>query len=222
MKKIHNDAAERVAKNRVKQIAQDNKKTNVVTLNFEVWDFILVDRAQHNGHKQSFRWVGARRIVDVVGECALYVEQMLKKIEERIHAARLILFRADKDGKDVSHDLMSCAANSEGIYELDEELDDICGSAEDGMHVLVKWAGLLDRKDWTWQDLEELHENISEVITAFLKTCRQKRFVRGCYVVEVVPIQFQLQQLPLSPIMSRCRPTTTIKCCEQVCIQSIR
>ena len=65
---MHKVVAGKVSKNWTRPIRQHNKRTNLAVPNFRVGDFVLVRRAQDKGHKQTFRWLGPRRVVDIVGE----------------------------------------------------------------------------------------------------------------------------------------------------------
>lgn len=66
------------------------------------------------------------------------------------------------NGKNVSEKLLKHIEHSEAKYELIDELMDITGNKRDRIFVQVKWIGLRDKRDWTWQLLEELHEDVSE------------------------------------------------------------
>lgn len=99
---MHNDVSQKKTKNRERQITYHNKKTNLIVPSFRIGDFVLVPRAQNKGHKQSFRWKGPRRIVAIVGELVYDVENIITNGIERVHATRLLQYRADMDGKEVS------------------------------------------------------------------------------------------------------------------------
>ena len=51
---MHKEVNEKVTANRKKQIAHHNRKTNIITPDFSVGDFVLIRRAQDKGPKQSF------------------------------------------------------------------------------------------------------------------------------------------------------------------------
>ena len=115
---MHKYVAEKVTKNRARQIKHYNKKTNLIVPEFGLGDFVLVRRAQNKGHKQSFRWVGPWRVVNVIGELVYDVENVITNEMERVHASRLLTYRADFDGKVVSPDLLKHIAHRETKYEL--------------------------------------------------------------------------------------------------------
>lgn len=57
---MHREVAAKCNKDRQRQIDADNRATQVVNPNFEVWDLVLVRRATDAGHKLKFRWTGHR------------------------------------------------------------------------------------------------------------------------------------------------------------------
>ena len=128
--RMHKVVAGKVSKNRTRQIQQHNKRTNLVVPNFCVGDFVLVQRAQDEGHNQTFRWLGPRRVVNIVGELVYDIENIVTGDVERVHAARLITYRANKEDEPVSKELMAHAEHSEARYELVEDLKDITGNAK--------------------------------------------------------------------------------------------
>lgn len=140
-----------------------------------VGDFVLIRRAQDKGHKQSFRRIGPPRVVKVVGELVSDVEIILLKKIERVHAARIILYRSDMDGKEVPPELLEHAEHSERKYELVDEIVDISGNGRNGIFVQVSWAGLPEREDWTRQPLDELYEGLPDQVEAFLQKPRKSR-----------------------------------------------
>ena len=175
---MHKVVAGKVSKNRTRQIQQHNKITNLVAPNFSVRDFVLVRRAQDKGHKQTFRWLGPRRVVKIVGELVYDIENIVTGDVERVHAARLITYRANKENEPVSKELMAHAEHSEAGYELVEDLKDITSNAKDGMWVLVEWCGLPDRKNWTWQHLEELHQGVPDRVEGFLEKIKKREIAQ--------------------------------------------
>lgn len=95
MDEMHKEVNWRVKSYRAKQIKHHNKKTNLVQPRFAYGDFVLVRRAQDKGHKQSFRWIGARRITKVIGELVYEIEQLIAHNTENVHAVRLLLYGAN-------------------------------------------------------------------------------------------------------------------------------
>ena len=111
---MHKYIAEKVTKNRARQIKHHNKKTNLIVPDFGLWDFVLVRRAQNKRHKQSVRWIGPRRAVNVVGELVYDVENVITNKVEGVHASRLLTYRADFDGK-------SCFPRSSETYRTQRD-----------------------------------------------------------------------------------------------------
>lgn len=171
---MHKDVGERVTENRKRQISQHNKRTNIVTPNFMVGDCVLVRRAHDRGHKMKFRWTGPRVIVAVIGEVVYDVMSLLDKKIERVHAARLLPYRSDMDGSEVSQELLEQAEHLEAKFELVEKLMDI-GEAADGLFIQVQWAGLPDKCDWTWNALQQMHEDVPDKLTNFLRRTKKTK-----------------------------------------------
>jgi len=96
-----------VSRRREKAIAAHNKATNIVTPSFEVGDFVLVRRANDNGHKLRFRWFGPWRITAVHGALVYSVSPLSGDKTERVHCARLLKYRDSLQGKPVSQKMPS-------------------------------------------------------------------------------------------------------------------
>ena len=168
---MHKDVTEKVTKNRARQIKHHNKKTNLIVPDFRNGDFMLVRWVQRKGHEQSFRCVGLRGVVQIVRVQIYDVENVITNAGERVHASRLLTYRAEFDGKVVSPDRLKHIAHSETKYELVGKLFDIAGNKRDDSFMHVMWEGLSYRPDWTWQKLGELYEDVPEKVDK----CPQRR-----------------------------------------------
>lgn len=104
---MHNNVRDKVAKNR------RNKKTNLVPPNFSWGDFVLVRSSQDKGHKLSFRWLGPKKITGVVSGMVYDVTSLMTNKTDRVHAARMMLYRAQVDGSTVSKELMEHVEHTE-------------------------------------------------------------------------------------------------------------
>lgn len=171
---MHKDVAQRVARNRKKHIDEHNRKTNLILPDFKLGDFVLVRKAGKVGHKMSFRWVGPRRVVRALGELVYEVEDLLKGERTTVHAARLLPYRAALRGEEVSPELRNQAEHMEAKFEVVEELVDIA-EGDRGIFIQVKWLGLPDKCDWTWQSLQELYEDIPDRLHQYLQGGRRKK-----------------------------------------------
>ena len=169
LENMHKNVGERIIRNREKSVLRHNAKTNVINPSFHVGDFVLVRRAQDKGHKLSFLWQGPVRICGVHSPVVFEVENLLNQKKEFIHSKRLILYRADMDGKEVEPRLLkyieTCAdqfSSVENILGIKEE--------EHGLMLKIMWTGLPDPQDYTWEPLTMLHEDIPDLLNAFLNT----------------------------------------------------
>ena len=103
---MHKDVGKRVANARKKQIAHHNKKTNIISHQFNIGDFVLIRTAQDRSHKLSFRWRGPQRISRIIGDAVYEVENLFNGEVDTVHASRIILYRDDLNGKQPSEKLM--------------------------------------------------------------------------------------------------------------------
>lgn len=175
MEQMHRNVKERVNSDRAKQIKQHNKRTNLVEPRFEVGEFALARRAQYKGHKQAFNWLGPRRITKVISELEYEVENIMTKKTENVHAARLHMYRCNADGKKVSKHLLQHMEHSKAKSELVDNIKDIPGNRKDGLFLKVEWLGLPDKRDWTWQPLKELYEDVPARVVEFLKRTKKNK-----------------------------------------------
>ena len=70
---------------------------------------------------------------------------------------------------------MDHAEYNEAHYEPVENIKDITGNATQGMWVLVEWCSLPDRKDWTWQNLEEPHQDVPGGIEGYFENIKKRQ-----------------------------------------------
>lgn len=176
--RMHKETAERLTLALKKQIDAHNKRTNIITPFFCVGDFVLVRRAQDKGHKLNFRWQGPRRIVKVHSDLVYDVAKLNGGEIEKVHCARLLLYRNDDHNKPVSESLLELADRTEAQYELVDKIIGI-GEDHDGIFLHVQWLGLPDEIDRTWVPLTSLFEDMPDMVQEFLRThIKEKSLVK--------------------------------------------
>ena len=176
MEQLHKQVDERITKNRMRQIREHNKRTNIIKPQFEVGDFVLVRKPNKKGHKLSFKWKGPKRITDTINSLFYEVTGLVDVKSEKVHASRLTLYRKSDGIIEPSARLMRHIEHSEAQYEEIEELLDI-GEGEHGILVQVKWLGLPDDCDFTWQPIAELYEDVPDLLNTFLDYCTKENIV---------------------------------------------
>lgn len=166
---IHRNVAERSAASRKRQVTAHNRKTNIQPVNFHVGDFVLVRRATNKGHKLQFKWIGPRRIIRVNSDLVFEVEDLITQKRETVHARRLILYRSDLDGSTLHPELLKTVKHLEATYQ---DALRVCGiRLHDGIFdVHVEWDGLPDEIDYTWEPLDQVHEDIPDLLQQFLNS----------------------------------------------------
>lgn len=166
---MHKKVEERVSRSRAKAILDHNKKTFVVAPNFVLGDFVMVRKPNKKGHKNSFRWTGPRRITGIISSVVYDVSKLFETSTERVHASRLKLYLKSSNSRSVSENLLAQAQHLETQFDLIDEITNIC-QGDSGIMVQVKWQGLPDEEDWTWQEIKELYEDIPDEVVNYLST----------------------------------------------------
>ncbi len=109
----------------------------------------------------------------VISELVYDVTCILDNKTERVHATRMILYRAGSNGKEPSGNLLEHIKHSEAKYEIVEKLMDV-GKTEDRIFIQIKCTGLFDKQDWTWNELNELYQDEPEKVEESLRCKRGK------------------------------------------------
>lgn len=171
---MHRDVECVVSKSRLRSIANHNAKTNVSAANFSIGDWILLRRARKSTHKLSFVWGGPYRIVECKSDLVYVVEPMNRSTKEIVHARRMILYRADMDGKDVSEDLLRASEHLTTKYQISEAIRDI-GLQDEDIMLRIEWQGLPDENEWTWEPLSQAYEDIPDDVRSYLDTKNKRK-----------------------------------------------
>lgn len=172
---MHKNVEERVSRLRSKAILEHNRKTFVISPNFVLGDFVMVRKPNKKGHKNSFRWTGPRRITGVISSVVYNVSKLFENSTDRVHASRLRLYRKGSGHQNVSSNLLAQAKHLETQFDLIDKIVNI-GQGDSGILLQVKWQGLPDEEDWTWQDVSELYEDVPEEVLKYLNTISHTEF----------------------------------------------
>ena len=173
LEELHKSVAVSNSKQRRLQIQYHNAKTNVKPLNLRQGDFVLVRRPQEKGHKLQFLWTGPRRVAEVKSPSVYVLEDLLTKKRETVHARRIILYRADMDGQEVSDELLEHAEHTQSSYESIEEMHDIRENSGE-IQVQIEWEGEPRKTDWTWEPLANVQQDVPGMLAQFLETSGKK------------------------------------------------
>ena len=130
---------------------------------------MLLRRAKSGGHKLAFKWVGPKRIKEVKSALVYDLEDISTGDVTTAHARRIILYRADMDGKDVDPALIQNSVHNQASFQIVECLRDIRQSKGE-LEVLVEWSGLPDAVDFTWEPASQICEDVPGIYEAFLQT----------------------------------------------------
>lgn len=151
-------------------------KTNIVQPNVCGGDLVQARKGHKSRYKLGFPWTGPRVVFACVNNVEYVVNNIVNGKEDRVHATRTTLDRQDWKHKKLSDTPKDYATHTEAAYEIIDEIIGI-GEAEGELWIQVKWLGLPDETDFTWQKLSELYQDVPEMVQAYLKTCKKRRVV---------------------------------------------
>eukprot|EP00737_Agarophyton_chilense_P005079 gb/GEZJ01007109.1/.p2 GENE.gb/GEZJ01007109.1/~~gb/GEZJ01007109.1/.p2 ORF type:complete len:100 (-),score=10.63 gb/GEZJ01007109.1/:56-355(-) len=86
----------------------------------------------------------------------------------------MILYRSDIQDQVVDPELLQYAEHSETTYQTAEALKDIRRHGTT-FEILVKWQGLPDHIDRTWEAIETIHQDLPDLLEDFLCTSQARK-----------------------------------------------
>jgi len=142
------------------------KRRGAKIIDFDVGDFVLVAKpGNRNKDKTMSPWDGPALVVDTVSPKVFEVRHLLTG-ESRHYHVDFIKRYADKDLK-VTTQLKNFVAASAIVTNVRDIFDH---RFKDGKwELLVAWEGFED-DEVTWQDLEQLYEDVPEMVISYLKS----------------------------------------------------
>ena len=166
VEKMHSSVLETVSNERKRAILAHNRRTNISVLNLHPGDFVLVRVPGTTAHKLSFKWTGPRRVLRSTGPHTYEIEDLISGKSEIIHDSRMILYRNDMVGKEVSEELLDSARHLESSYQVIRNLHDV-RTMNGNVEIWVEWEGLPDNHDFTWEPLTQLYADVPEMVREF-------------------------------------------------------
>ncbi|ETV82011.1 hypothetical protein H257_05537 [Aphanomyces astaci] len=162
---MHKHVAETAAAKRAKAWDRRDGQRSVKLSKFTLGDFVLVARALQHPGKLTLRWKGPFRVVKVVSDYLMEVQQLVPPGATSLHhACRLHLYC--EGGREVNDDLKTqIAFGDEGFYV--EDLRDL--RLRDGVwEVLIKWLGLDDLES-SWEPVLSIYEDVPVLFRRWTK-----------------------------------------------------
>ena len=167
VEEMHREVDDMVTAERERQVASHNLKTGIHPVSFQIGDFVLLRREKSGGHKLAFMWTGPKRVKECTSPLVYVVEDLVSGKQEEAHARRLVLYRAEMDGKDVDEVLLRAAEHNQTSFQIEEFFHDI-QRTNSRLEILVQWSGLPDQVDCTWEPARQLAEDVPTVLQEFL------------------------------------------------------
>ncbi|KAF0747942.1 hypothetical protein AaE_007540, partial [Aphanomyces astaci] len=162
---MHKHVAETAAAKRAKARYHRDGQRSVKLAKFTLGDFVLVARALQHPGKLTLRWKGPFRVVKVVSDYLMEVQQLVPLGATSLHhVCRLRLYF--EGGREVNEDLKAqIAFGDEGFYV--EDLRDL--RLRDGVwEVLIKWLGLDDLES-SWEPALSIYEDVPVLFRRWAK-----------------------------------------------------
>ncbi|KAH9109322.1 hypothetical protein AeMF1_015599 [Aphanomyces euteiches] len=156
LEEMHKEVKATADRKCAKARASRTKQRGVKLTKFALGDFVLVARALKHPGKLTLRWKGPCRVVRVLSDHLMEVEQLVPPRETTLHhACRLRL--CHEGGRDVDEDLVAqIAFGDEGFYV--EGIEDL--RMHDGVWQLkIKWMGLEDAES-SWEPALSIYEDV--------------------------------------------------------------
>jgi len=172
---MHKEVARVATKIRDQKRERINKDRSKNYPNFIKGDFVLVGILDKARQKLKARWMGPRRITEVLNNWVYEVEDLVTKRKEKVHAERL-KFYSERD-LEVTEELRNQIAHNDENFEIEEILD-IKYEKEYGRYMIfIKWKNF-DSDENTWEFIEEIWETTKEVVKNYLKKKDSKKSMK--------------------------------------------
>lgn len=167
IEEMHSDVSVRVTESQKRQVDAHNRKTNVTSFNAEVGEFVLIREMKPGRHKLSFHWFGPRRVIEVRSPSTYLVQNLSDNSQEVVHCRRMIRYRASLDSTEVDPRLLEAARPSETTYQIAKRILD--PQEKNGViRLRVEWEGLPDECDYTWENADQVKEDLPELFQLFV------------------------------------------------------
>ena len=118
VEEMHREVDDMVTAERELQVASHNLKTGIHPVSFQIGDFVLLRRAKISGHKLAFMWTGPKRLKECKSPLVYVVEYLVSGKQEEANSRRLVLYRAEMDGKDVDESLLRAADHNQTSFQV--------------------------------------------------------------------------------------------------------
>jgi hypothetical protein len=146
------------------------KRRREKLIDFDIGDYVLVSKTGRRvKDKTTARWDGPAVIVDAVSPKVYEVKHLLTG-KKRPYHVDFIRRYADKTLQ-VTTQLKNFVAAASIVTNIRDILDHRCNGSR--WELLVTWQGF-DDEESTWQDLEQLYEDASELVVRYIKTVEDK------------------------------------------------
>lgn len=121
-------------------------------------------------------------IQDTSGQLVYDVTNVDSSKAQRVHSKHIFLYLDRRDGFDVSDEILEHSGWTGARYETFDRLLGIHQDANGQTVIRVFWDGLPYQRDWKWNSVTELHEDVPELMAQFLQSFKlgKKKKLADC------------------------------------------
>jgi hypothetical protein len=163
--KLHRDWAEVAESKRARKRNAREVKKGVKWANFGLGDFVLVANVVKYPNKLALLWRGPYRVVRVVSDFLMEVQQLVQPYEVTLHHACRLRVYAEAD-REQADDLLSYVTHGDGGFHVEALLG--LREVQGRFEAQVKWMGL-DKEEASWEPVSSLYEDIPVVMRRWAK-----------------------------------------------------
>jgi hypothetical protein len=166
LEQLHRDWAETAEGKRARKRAARELKNGVKWANFSLGDFVLVANVAKYPNKLAVLWRGPYRVVRVVSDFLMEVQQLVQPYDITLHHACRLRVYAEAD-RELAEDLLDYVTHGDGGFHVEALLD--LRESDGRFEALVKWLGL-EEAEASWEPVAALYEDIPVVMRRWAKS----------------------------------------------------
>lgn len=176
--KVHKEESNNNMVNRSRALRCHNAKTNVTPLNINVGDHLMIRTHAQRDHKLQSKWRGPMLVNEAKSALVFTVEDLSNAKQQTVHAQRMLPYTISTTTAHISEELIEQAIYYDTTFLLVDEICDI-RTRNGEFQFLIRWAGLSEDADRTWEPLSQIRDDIPRVLEDFLHTAGNRNLKRN-------------------------------------------
>lgn len=178
LENIHKEVSDNNTANRSRALKWHNAKTNVTPLNINIGDYVMIRTHAHRNHKLESKWRGPMLVVEAKSTLVFVVKDINNGSQQTVHAQRMIPYPISRNATMISEELKQQATYYDTNFHLVQEICDI-RERRGEFQVLIRWAGLDEDEDRTWEPIRQIRDDLPGVLEDYLHTSGKRNIKRN-------------------------------------------